>query len=181
MMKTNFLKVLVVLFVGTLILEGCRKGENDPLISLKTRDARVSGEWELVNYESTRTNVYKSEGTTVTQTYTNTYNGTTWTETDPGDSDSYAYSRELIIEKNGNYTYIENDDGDKLELDSKWSWLDDGKKKTRIVLDDHGTFTINQLKNKEMIFTDEWTVTEVDDDGDEESTSYSMKAVYEKK
>lgn len=179
-MKTIFLKVMLVLFVGSLTLVGCRKGENDPLISLRTRDARVSGDWKLVSYESTRKEVFSSEGITVTENFTSTYDGNTWTETNPGGTDSYLYALNLMIEKDGNYTFTENEDGTKTEFNSKWSWLDDGKKKTRIQLDDFGVFNINQLKNDEMIFTEDYLETVVEDNGDTQTITFTMTAVYEK-
>lgn len=179
-MKTNFLKMTLVLFLGTLTLVGCRKGENDPLISLRTRDARISGEWKLVSYESTRKEVYSSGGITITENVTNTFDGTTWTETNSGGTDSYPYSLGLMIEKDGNYTFTENEDGTNTEFNSKWSWLDDGKKKTRILFDDYGVFNINQLKNDEMIFTEDNMETVVEDNGDTQSITNTMTAVYEK-
>lgn len=35
--------------VGTLFLVGCEKGEEDPFISLRSREARLSGDWDVVN------------------------------------------------------------------------------------------------------------------------------------
>lgn len=179
-MKTNFLKVFVVLFIGVLILEGCRKGENDPLISLRTRDARVTGEWKLVSYESTSTTITTSGSTTVTQTTTNMYDGSLWTSTTAGGTDTYSYSRNLNILKDGTYTYMETEDGDQSEDSGRWSWLSDAKKKRRILLDNEGIFYIDQLKNKEMIFTEEYDDSYIDSNGDSETFTFSSKAVYEK-
>jgi hypothetical protein len=40
-----------MLFAVLLSLTSCRKGEDDPLISLRTRKARFANEWTLVKYE----------------------------------------------------------------------------------------------------------------------------------
>lgn len=179
-MKTNFLKVMIVLFIGVLTLEGCRKGENDPLISLRSRDARVTGEWKLVEFESTRTEVYSEDNTTVTVVRTASYDGTTWTRTNPGGTNSFSYSRNIIIDKDGKYVFKEAEDGDRYEESGRWSWLDDAKNKRRILLDSHGTFYIDQLKNSEMIFTVDSEDSEIDSDGDTYKETYTSTARYEK-
>lgn len=179
-MKTNFLKVVMILFIGVLTLEGCRKGENDPLLSLRSRDARVTGEWKLVEFESTSTSVANSGSMSFTSTTTNTYNGTTWTVTNPGGTSSNSYTRNMIIEKDGGYTYKETYDGNSEEENGKWSWLSDAKKKTRILLDNHGIFYIDQLKNSEMIIVEDTEYSYVDNDGDTGKETYTSRAVYEK-
>lgn len=40
-------KPLLLLFACTLAFSGCRKGEDDPLVSLRTRKARICGAWKL--------------------------------------------------------------------------------------------------------------------------------------
>lgn len=177
-MKTNFLKVMIVLFIGVLTLEGCRKGENDPLISLRSRDARVTGEWKLVEFESTRTEVYSEDNTTLTVVRTDNYDGSIWTRTTSGGTDSYSYSQDLIIEKDGKYTYKVSNDGDREEANGRWSWLDDAKNKRRILLDD--IYNIDQLKNSEMIFTEDRESSSVDSDGPSYKETYTSTARYEK-
>lgn len=179
-MKTTFLKVFVLLFIGVLTLEGCRKGENDPLVSLRTRDARVTGEWKLVEYESTRTEFLSAGSITFTEVRTTSYDGTTWTTTNPGETNSFLYSRNLVIEKDGTYIYSETSDGDFVEENGRWSWLSDAKKKRRILLDNEGVFYIDQLKNSEMIFTEEYEESYTDADGETGTYTLSTRAVYEK-
>lgn len=177
-MKANFLKVMIVLFIGVLTLEGCKKGENDPLISLRSRDARVTGEWKLVEFESTSTEVYTDGTTTVTETRTDNYDGSIWTRTTPGGTDSYSYSQDLIIEKDGKFAFKVSNDGDREEANGRWSWLDDAKNKRRILLDD--VYNIDQLKNSEMIFTEDRENSSVDSDGASYKETYTSTARYEK-
>lgn len=180
-MKTKFLKLAILLVVAVTTLEGCRKGENDPLISLRSRDARVTGEWKLVAYESTRTDFFSFGATSITEVRTEAYDGATWTTTNPGGgSDSFLYSRNLVIEKDGTYIYSETDDGDYEEEKGRWSWLSDAKKKRRILLDNHGIFYIDQLKNSEMVFTEEYEESYTDADGETGTYTFSTRAVYEK-
>jgi hypothetical protein len=140
----NFVKLTILLFVTVTVLQGCRKGENDPLISLRSRDARLTGEWKLVEYESTSSFAIQ------------TYNGSIWTQSFEGQSFSYTYSRSLVIEKDGTFINSEFIDGEYEEERGRWSWLSDAKNKTRILLDGVGIYYIDQLKNSEMIFTDEY-------------------------
>jgi hypothetical protein len=44
-MKNRFLKVsfAFVVITGLVAITGCKKGENDPFISLKTRKGRITG------------------------------------------------------------------------------------------------------------------------------------------
>jgi hypothetical protein len=52
-MTTRFYYLLVF---GLLFLfpAACKKGENDPLISLRTRKDRVAGDWRLTGGSATR-------------------------------------------------------------------------------------------------------------------------------
>jgi hypothetical protein len=179
-MKTKFLKLVVLLLVTATVLEGCRKGENDPLISLRSRDARVTGDWKLVEFESTRTDFFSSGNMTFTDVRTTSYDGTTWTTTNPGGTNSYSYSRNLLIEKDGTYIYSETNDGDYEEESGRWSWLNDAKNKRRILLDNHGISYIDQLKNSEMVFVEEYEDSYTDADGETGTFTFTSRAVYEK-
>jgi hypothetical protein len=52
-MKNRTLQLLAacLLFAGIVSITACRKGEDDPFISLRTRKARFANEWMLVKYE----------------------------------------------------------------------------------------------------------------------------------
>lgn len=69
----------------------CKKGEEDPFLSFRSRDARITGTWELSEHTSTRTtttmettsndvnsnsNVFEE-----TEVMSETYNGSNWTTT----------------------------------------------------------------------------------------------------
>ena len=76
-----------MLAVGGLMLAtpSCKKGENDPFMSLKSRKGRVAGEYTITGYESSYTYTSGSgasnsstevlAGNTITETYTSTPSG----------------------------------------------------------------------------------------------------------
>ncbi len=50
-MKTIKILYICLLFAGIVNVSSCKKGEDDPAISLRTRKARFVNEWTLVKYE----------------------------------------------------------------------------------------------------------------------------------
>lgn len=68
-MKNTF---AVMAIVGVTTVSSCKKGENDPFLSLRSRKARVTGEWKLTKGTVTETD--NSRGTTNSEvtTYTET-------------------------------------------------------------------------------------------------------------
>jgi hypothetical protein len=174
-MKSYISKLGIIALVGIVTLQGCKKGENDPLISLKSRDARITGTWELTSQETTETEKQEFDGESRTETYIYSYDGNMFTSTGTitingqtieSESSTYEYSEEMTIEKDGTFTLSMVNDGDKEEYTGNWWWLSDKKNKTRIALgDDYESFEIDQLKNKELILTSETSYKNVDEDG----------------
>lgn len=94
-MKRNILVIAMVL-VGTILsLNSCKKGENDPFLSLSSRKARLSGEWKLTSAEWTEV------GDGDTEIYS--FDGTNMTCKEDGDTETYEYSENLLIEKDGTF------------------------------------------------------------------------------
>ena len=48
------MKKLLIMTLALGMLAGCKKGENDPGISFRSRDARIVGEWEMEIMEETQ-------------------------------------------------------------------------------------------------------------------------------
>ncbi|MBI3233934.1 MAG: hypothetical protein HYZ42_07810, partial [Bacteroidetes bacterium] len=46
-MKKNSLLTLVVLMAALTTLNSCKRGDNDPFLSLRGRDGRLKGAWTL--------------------------------------------------------------------------------------------------------------------------------------
>lgn len=167
---------------GLLMTTGCsKKGENDPFLSFKTRNARITGTWTLTSSESTSTNIWTSGGTTVTTSSSTTYDGNLLTNTSGGTSWSSTYSQEMTINKDGTYTMKTISDGDISEGSGYWWWLSDKKKKTRLALDDDwNSFDIDQLKNKEMIIKQDSWSKDTDTNGDVDEDTYTYTATFTK-
>lgn len=70
----NFSKILLAVAVTSAgFVASCKKGEEDPTISLRSRDGRMIGEWKLVSQEMTTTDnnsFGSSAGATVNNTTT---------------------------------------------------------------------------------------------------------------
>jgi len=171
------MKKLIIASLALAMLFGCKKGENDPGISFRSRDARIVGEWKIGSFEkesktvdinytgnpavlTTKTKVAATmyDGSKVTVTTTNA--GTTKVTTD---TVTYAYS--LNIEKDGNCTFIEtaSKGGVTSTYTSKGTWLWANSKKNKSFVNfnftdispsnlfSSGLYRIDQLKNKEMV------------------------------
>ncbi|MDD4575741.1 MAG: hypothetical protein PHI36_04870, partial [Bacteroidales bacterium] len=51
----NYKIILLLLAVFATTFSACKKGEDDPALSLRSRKARVAGEWKMTNIKSTNT------------------------------------------------------------------------------------------------------------------------------
>src|SRR5688500_16152298 len=84
-MKTTKRTLTALAMVALLApaIESCKKGEEDPSISMRSRKARVAGEWNVSSYDasSTSTQTQSSGGVseTTNSTRTDTYDGTKFT------------------------------------------------------------------------------------------------------
>lgn len=135
-MKKHILKLsllsLALVAVGTF--SACKKGENDPGISLRSRKARVVGEWKLQKGTIKSTNGGNAE--------TITFDDGKGTIADNLGTDNFTYSWEFTFDSDGTYTasYTETYTGDSPSIEKtegRWAFL--GKNKD------------NDLKNKEAI------------------------------
>lgn len=174
MKRAHFLIAAVALVFASTSCT--KKGENDPFLSLKSRDSRITGTWNLSSSTYTSTSSTTVGGTTTTSTFTTTYDGTLLTTVQGQTTNSSTYSQELIINKDGTYSLKTTQDGDITEGSGYWWWLNDSKKKTRLALDDDwNSFDISQLKNKEMILTQDTWMKDTDSNGDiyEDTDSYT--------
>ena len=171
-MKNLSLLILCLMLVGGTFLGGCKKGEEDPFISLRSRDARIKGDWKLSSYTSTET--YSNGGGIggpVQVTSTSNYDGTNLTTTFVGGGNSgtetYSFSQKLSIEDDGRYTVTSVEDGKTSTFSGNWVWLDSDKNKSYISFDSgfgsaFGAIYLRMLKNDEM----QWVTdnSEVSDD-----------------
>ena len=54
----------ILLIISTITVQSCKKGENDPLFSLRTRTNRLSGNWKVVKEEIKETITNNQSGDT---------------------------------------------------------------------------------------------------------------------
>jgi len=166
----NLRKALLILIVVVMALPACKKGANDPGISLKSRKARLTGEWKLS--EGTETDV--SGGSSTVYTYT----GSTCSYSSGGTTVTSPYSEKITFDKKGTFEMVRTSGSDLSTY--KGSWYFGGKDKeldlknkesvvilvTSVVETSGGTtytgtytgsdvqmitFNIDELKGKEMI------------------------------
>ena len=142
---------LFMLSVLMVLVSSCKKGENDPFVSLKSRDARITAKWKLT----------KIEGTSNSEVVT--YDGATLSE--GGEITYKNASFEMTIDKDGILTSTEvktlNFLNSKETIESAtgfWAWLSANKEKTYINLSTGGpfglsvaTYYIDQLKSSELV------------------------------
>lgn len=105
LMKTikKYAFALVILIIAATSFTSCKKGDDDPLISLKTRKDRFTNTWNLVRYEK---NGVSQDLTGTTYVYAVANNGTL-TRTVEGTVFGFA-TKDV---SNGVWTFI-NDDED---------------------------------------------------------------------
>jgi hypothetical protein len=193
-MKKMFRIIAVALIAAMFIpaFQSCKKGENDPAISLKSRTSRLTGDWEV----SKATMKDMSGGTIDTYTYSD---GTIVATFSGGSSVTGTYTWKITIEKDGTYkterteivsgtSYTEKEEG-------RWYFLDknkdnDVKAKEWIVMqvtnrttmygstintytyegDNFTYYSIDQLKSKEVVMKQEYKYT-----GSGSTSSYEVE------
>lgn len=99
MNKKLFVFGMVAIMLATVFV-GCKKGENDPTLSLLSRKARISGIWELTSASYTEIED-DNKGEITTTVYT--YDGSNLTETVNGDGVTYPFSEKITIDKEGTF------------------------------------------------------------------------------
>jgi hypothetical protein len=172
-MKTIAKIALIAITVSSVSFVGCKKGENDPFLSLKSRKARLHGEWVVVSGSGTSTNTIGS----ITSTTTMVYDGTTETQTTGSSTQTDKWTQTYEFEKDGAFTsvYTDNDasPAQVTTTTGTWNWtggVGEAKNKSAIILytesitqgSASATYTgedrptsimeIDQLKSKEIIF-----------------------------
>ncbi|MEW6467989.1 MAG: hypothetical protein AB1458_03650 [Bacteroidota bacterium] len=176
-MKNSVKLAALALVIAATSFSGCKKGENDPFVSLKSRKSRVAGSWKITKGEGKDVN-----GSTTT---TWTYDGTTWTQTTGSTTTTLTVEQTYTFEKDGTWKghYMESTTGYSNTVDQTGTWnftsgVGEMKNKSQIVLmvlTDNSTtvigtststssttytgsnaptmiYDIDQLKSKEMVW-----------------------------
>jgi hypothetical protein len=176
-------KLLLLAFVGLTILS-CEKGENDPFMSLRSRDARITGEWELESMSATyidkmdsnefKTTLNLEDGIITQKEF---FNGVE----DPDETTTASFSRILEIMNKGKYKNVTTDDGQVLTIEGDWFWVQSDKNKSRLALDDdYGSFEIDRLTNSELVLKRVQKASLVED-GETEKSDTEEEFIFKKK
>ena len=97
-MKTQIKIAIAALVLASFAFEGCKKGENDPAISLRTRKARITGDWKV----SSGSGTFTSGNTTTNWIQT----GATYSETDISGTNSYGLVVTYSFVKDGTFKIV---------------------------------------------------------------------------
>ncbi len=156
-MKKIFLfSAMAVLMMSSVVtLNSCKKGADDPSISLRSRTSRLAGKWTISTGNTTTTN--NNGGSTSTST--TTIAGTT--ETIVANNNTSIGTVEYTIEflKDGTYTSVMNETftgySSKVTSNGTWNFVAGG----------------NDLNNKEAVILNQLQSTDVTTIGSSSSTT----------
>jgi hypothetical protein len=165
-MKKIFAYIIIAAAVAP-VFSSCKKGENDPFISFRSRKARVAGEWKVTSGKGsqveTGSNAYN---------YSWTFDGTTYSETGNFGTSSVPRTIEYTFDKDGKFTYDETMGGDTYKSTGTWNFMEgvgETKSKSQLVLREEtytspssssnyegstaydGGFEIVELRHKKMV------------------------------
>lgn len=169
-MKTLKYIAIASIAITASLSTSCKKGENDPFLSLSSRKARLSGEWTVSSSYSKSTNTSGSN----TMININDFNGSvnTYTYTFNGLATSSTENKtiEFTINRDGSFskTTVNTTDEEKYEETGIWTFA--GKDKT------------SEYKNKEVVvfYTQKTVYTDLTDNSTstEETTSVNFGDTY---
>lgn len=101
------LQILMFILSSIVVLSACKKGEDDKFLSLKSRKARLSGEWNVVSITGTS----KSTDASGTDLVTYSYIDGVLTTTFEGDVEQLGYKLVYNFDKKGTYKRIVQESG----------------------------------------------------------------------
>lgn len=201
MKKLMFALATIALVAGTSTFTSCKKGENDPFLSLRSRKARLTGEWTLK--EGTANDSYTSGS--FAGSSTTTYTETEMTTVSDGQTSVETIEKfKFTFEKDGQFEFLitttpKSINGNPVSDPTTYSTVSNGvwaflgankdqdiKNREAVLLrvtsesvslssgttgsvaytgvSDGEIFMIDQLKNKELTFTIDYS--RADSDGD---------------
>jgi hypothetical protein len=151
-MNKNILTSLTIALV--MVLTSCGKYEDGPFFSIRSKNARITGEWQLVKSESTNTSF---DGSTSTETFNGSIMTSTYTSSFGNYTDSYAYSSTWEIDGDNNSVVMNTmEDGVSSSITTLWNWENGASEKEMLSIDGD-VYRILRLTNKEMVLESNYT------------------------
>lgn len=144
-MKKTFKYLLLSLMIAPVAMTGCKKGDGDPFLSLKSRKARFTGEWTVTAGKGSDS----GNGSASSWTYDGSQKVTTFTSP-TAFSTTNKYTVEYDIEKDGSFTMTNTDNNASTAVVTtiKGTWNFTGR--------------VGELKNKQQVL---FTITSVSSSG----------------
>jgi hypothetical protein len=182
-MKKLF-SILMIAALVTPLFQSCKKGANDPAISFKSRDARITAKWKLTKIDASDITVTSG----VTNSVINSYDGTTLTTTSTSSgSETSTGTYEMEIDKMGvmswneTYTATGSSTPDVRSGTGTWEWLDSDKNKSVVDLVGGAHFFSNGLYNIDRLATKELVVFQSGNENNNGDTrTWNYKFTFEK-
>jgi hypothetical protein len=108
------------------VFSSCKKGENDPFLSLKSRKARVVGEWKISKLEETGTST--DFGESYQFTHSNDGSTTIYTHNPGGETKttSFPHSESYAFKKDGTYTINFEESLVEDDITYDYHWIQEG-------------------------------------------------------
>lgn len=124
-MKKLYPRYLFFFLILMLILPGCRKGEDDPFLSLRSRTKRLCGDWTMTEFreyhydgsDSAHSDMYEvsmkdGQGSVL-------YKGNVM--------ENFSFNETWKFEKDGNYQIESLINGAKINQQGVWTWSEKDK------------------------------------------------------
>ena len=174
MLLRKTLRSAVLIISLATVFSNCKKGDDDPVLSLRTRKARVVGDWHIESGSVSFT-YYKKSGSTFNQRITFSNTNATMTETYQGGIPTIytgSYLLNMSFKKDGKFEMSETFAGYIVKASGRWNFVNGvgelkNKESINIVLDattsgdtQNGLFNkfntefsyrIKELRNKKMV------------------------------
>ncbi|MDP2176255.1 MAG: hypothetical protein Q8K70_10145 [Bacteroidota bacterium] len=161
---------IIALALGLLV--SCKKGENDPGLSFRSRDKKIVGEWTVESFENYNLNQNGNSKTEIKQTYsglTITTTNTTGSQTNTAVGTT-SYKGNLTINKDGTAVYTEvstfTNSSTTRTFNGTWMWGNSKKNKSELFLNFASfnsqlilaqSFRIDELRNKKIVLKENFT------------------------
>lgn len=140
----SFLHNACCILAGVVLLAGCKVGEDDPAISLRSRDNRIKANWKMTSMENRfEFRTFQAGAVPVTTIITSRFDGysmhvqTTVNNNQVADT-AFGLNYVLKIKDDGELlyesTFIQGGFGVKVPGEEAWYWLNNDSKKARVAL-----------------------------------------------
>jgi len=117
MKKSNkFFAILILVILAIPMFNSCKKGADDPFISLRSRSGRLKGIWNLTS----GTETYTSGSSTYTETYTESMVTVSYS----GASQTYTHTESIEFDKANAFKSTVMHDGSITTCDGFWAFMD---------------------------------------------------------